>query len=185
MKKIKKVKKVKKIKLESLPKIHRRLFKIWSEKVRLRSNNICEYCGRKVGDVENGKPIVAMNAHHLQSRKNKYNPIKWDLHNSICVCPKCHKFSCENSFHNSPVVTINWLMKNRPDRFNYVLEHFNDKVDLENRLILKEIERCLVEDANLDLNKLLEIEKEFPREQKPKKLPPIPAPEIDPKTIGL
>ena len=162
-----KVKKINKIKLESLPKIHRRLFKLWSEKVREKSNHTCEWCNKKIGDKgEGGNPITAMNAHHLQSRKNKYNPLKWDIRNSVCVCPNHHKFSCNESFHNSPVVTINWLMKNRPERFNYVLEHYNDKIDLENRFILKEIERCLLEDDALDLAKLKQIEIEFPREPK-------------------
>ena len=162
-----KIKKIKKNKLESLPKIHKRLFKIWSEKVRERGNNTCELCNKKVGDIGEGeKPLVAMNAHHLQSRKNKYNPIKWDIRNSVCVCPKCHKFSCSESFHNSPVYTINWLMKNRPERFDYVLKHYNDKLDLENRLILKEIERCLVDNESLDIEKLKQIEKDFPREPK-------------------
>jgi len=104
-----------------------------------------------------------MNAHHLQSRRNKSNPLKWDIRNSVCVCPLHHKFSCSESFHNSPVITINWLIKNRPERFNYILEHFNDEVDLENRLILKEIERCLIEDIPLDINRLKQIEIESPR----------------------
>jgi hypothetical protein len=181
---MKKEKKSKKNKLESLPKIHKRLFKLWSEKVREANNNTCEWCGKKIGDIgEGGNPIKAMNAHHLQSRKNKYNPLKWDIRNAVCVCPNHHKFSCSESFHNSPVVTINWLMKNRPGRFKYVLEHFNDKVDLENRLILKEIERCLIENVPLDLEKLQQIEKEFPREQKKPKLPPAQDITID--TIGL
>ena len=183
---MKKDKKGKKVKLESLAKIHRRLFKIWSEKVRKLGKNICEFCGKKVGDVgEGGNPIKAMNAHHLQSRKNKYNPLKWDIRNAVCVCAKCHKFSPDASFHLSPVVTINWLMKNRPERFNYVLDHFNDKIDLENRLILKEIERCLVENAPLDLNKLKQIEQEFPREQKKPKIIPTPSQDINSQNIGL
>jgi len=159
-----KIKKIKKVKIESLPKIRRRLFKLWAEKVKEKANNTCEWCNKKPGDIgEGGKPITTMNAHHLQSRRNKSNPLKWDIRNSVCVCPLHHKFSCSESFHNSPVITINWLIKNRPERFNYILEHFNDEVDLENRLILKEIERCLIEDIPLDINRLKQIEIESPR----------------------
>jgi hypothetical protein len=58
---------------------------------------------------------------------------------------------------------MNWLIKTHPDQFNYIIEHFNDKVDLENRLILKEIERCLNADEFLNIDRLREIEKNNPR----------------------
>ena len=167
---MKKVKKIKKIKLESLPKIYKRLFKLWSEKVRSHANNACEYCGRKVGDLSSeGKPLIKVDAHHLQSRKIKDNPLKWDILNAVCVCPLHHKFSTNESFHKSPVVTMAWLIKNHPERFNHVLIHFNDIVDLQNREVLKEIEKCLNEGIQLDLAKLKSIETQFPREIKPKK----------------
>jgi hypothetical protein len=154
----------KKKKLESIPKINRRLFKLWSEKVRARAKNTCEYCGKKVGDLsEEGKPLVKVDAHHLQSRKISNNPLKWDLRNAVCACPLHHKFSCNESFHRAPVITINWLMKNHPERFNYILEHFNDNIDLQNREVLKEIEKCLNEDLPLDIQKLKEIETANPR----------------------
>jgi hypothetical protein len=157
----------KKKKLESLPKIHRRLFKLWGEKVRSVAQNTCEYCGRKVGDLDDdGKKLVKVDSHHIQSRKVSGNPLKWDVRNSVCACPLHHKFSCNESFHRAPAVTINWLIKNRPERFNYILEHYKDKVDLDNRLILAEIERCLNNNELIDVEKLKQIEKEFPRQPK-------------------
>jgi len=157
-------KRPRKEKLESLPKIRKRLFKIWSEKCRERANHKCEYCGRGKGDLnENGKPLVKVDAHHLQSRKISGNPLKWDLRNSVCVCPLHHKFSCNESFHKSPIITIAWLIKNHPERFNYVLEHYNDTVDLDNRNILGEIEKCLNNNEPLNIDKLKEIEKNYPR----------------------
>ena len=160
-----------KTKLDSLPKIHRRLFKLWSEKVRERASHTCEYCGRKVGDQnESGQKLKKVDAHHLQSRKIKNNPLKWDIRNSVCVCPMHHKFSCNESFHHAPIITINWLISKHPDRFNYVLEHFNDIVDLDNRLILEEIERCLNNNEFIDFKKLKDIEKNFPREKKREKI---------------
>jgi len=161
--------KSRKKKLESLPKIHRRLFKLWSEKARTNCNNTCEFCGRKVGDIgEDGKKLSKVDAHHLQSRKIRNNPLKWDLRNAVVACPLHHKFSCNSSFHRGPVVTINWLMKNRPEKFNYILEHYNDEVDLDNRDILKEIERCLESNEPINVEKLKEIEKNNPR--KPQKV---------------
>ena len=162
----------KKKKLESIPKINRRLFKLWSEKVRSRANNSCEYCGKRVGELSiDGKPLIKVDSHHLQSRKIKDNPLKFDILNAVSVCPLHHKFSCNESFHRSPIITINWLIKNHPERFNHVLEHFNDTVDLQNRDVLKEIEKCLNEGKSLDLNKLKEIESKYPRQPKKSKKP--------------
>jgi len=160
------LKKEKKKKLDSLPKIHRRLFKIWSEKIRDRAKNTCEYCGIKKGEMgKNGKIITKLDSHHYISRIKKDSYLKWDLENGVCACSGCHKFS-EDSFHRSPVTTMNWLIKNHPERFNYILEHFDDKVDIDNRFILSEIERCLLNNESLDFAKLKQIEKEFPRELK-------------------
>ena len=162
--------KIKKKKLESIPRINRRLFKLWSEKARERANNTCEYCGRKVGDLNiDGKPLTKVDSHHIQSRKVKDNPLKFDLSNAVVVCPLHHKFSCVESFHRSPVVTIDWLIKHHPERYNHILKHFKDTVDLQNREVLREIEACLNEGKTLDIDKLKEIEKLNPREVKPPK----------------
>lgn len=163
--------KVKIKKLESIPKINRRLFKLWSEQVRKRSNNCCEYCNKKVGETDQeGKTLKKIDAHHLQSRKVKDNPLKFDIFNAVAVCPLHHKFSCNESFHRAPVVTINWLIKKFPERFEHVLMHYNDTVDLQNREVLKEIEKCLNEGQKLDINKLKEIERNNPRQIASKKV---------------
>lgn len=162
-------KKSKKVKLQSIPRINRRLFSKWSLIVRERAKNCCEYCGKKVGENLDGNKLIKVDAHHLQSRKIKDNPLKFDINNSVCVCPFHHRFSCNESFHKAPVITINWLIKNHPERYNYVLEHFNDRVDLQNREVLKEIERCLDAKESLDINKLKDIAKQFPREVKERK----------------
>lgn len=147
--------------------IKRKLFKIWSEKVREKADHICEYCGASVNNPEN--TCNKVDSHHIQSRKIKNNPLKWDIRNGICLCPFHHKFSCNESFHNSPVVTINWLKENIPDKFNYILEHYQDEVDLDNLHVLEEIEKCLIEDKNIDINHLKKIEENNPRGRRKKK----------------
>ena len=165
------MKKPKKKKLESIPKINRRLFKLWSEKIRERHNQRCEYCNISKGEKgHNGKIVENMNAHHIISRVKKDSYLKWDLINGICCCSGCHKFS-EDSFHRSPITTMNWLLQNHPDRYSYLLEHFNDKIDLQNREILYEIERCLNEDKPIDILRLKEIEAKYPRQPKKSKKP--------------
>jgi len=159
------MKKDKKKKLDSLPKINRRLFKLWSEKVRARGGNKCEFCGKIKGDIqESGKPITKIDAHHLITRQIKDNPLKFDIRNGVGADPTHHKFG-SLSFHKNPVITIAWLIKNRPDDFNYITEHFPDNVDLDNRAVLSEIERCLNANEFLNIEKLKEIEKNNPRKE--------------------
>jgi hypothetical protein len=158
----------KKKKIESLPKIKRRLFKLWSLAVRERGGHQCEYCGIKKGDLNKNDKVTKIDAHHILSRDVKDCPLKFDIMNGIGVCPFCHKFGIP-SFHRDPVTTITWLQEHRPDRYEYVLKNVRFTVDLDNRKVLAEIEERLNANESLDLEKLSEIEKEFPRkERKPK-----------------
>ena len=148
-------KKPAKKKLPSIPKINRKLFKLWSEKIKERSGGVCEYCGIKVGEIgPNGKAINKLDSHHIISRMKKNSFLKWDLNNGIHVCPKCHKFG-EDSWHRSPVTTIYWFIKNHPDRMEYLMANFNTKVDLQNRDILAAIEQSLINNQPIDINNLV------------------------------
>jgi len=163
-KKKKKQKKQKKKKLDSIPKINRRLFKIWSLAVRGRAGNKCEFCGLGKGDIgASGNPINKIDAHHLLSRDIKDCPLKFDIMNSVAVCPFHHKFGIP-SFHRDPITTITWLQENRPDRYEYILINSKERVDLQNRKVLEQIEISLKQNMSLDIKNLQEIEKLFPRQ---------------------
>lgn len=160
--------KIKKKKLDSIPKINRRLFKLWSEIVRERSHYTCELCGIKNKEINKNGIATKIDSHHLLSRDIHNCPLKFEILNSVAVCPSCHKWSIP-SFHRDPITTITWLQKNHPERYNFVLENSSIRVDLENRMVLEEIEKRLINKESLDLNKLKEIEKQFPRQlKKPK-----------------
>lgn len=165
------VKKTKKKKIESIPKIKRRLFKIWSLAVRERAGHKCEFCGVSKGDIrinnDNKSISTKIDAHHLLSRDIKDCPLKFDIMNGIAVCPFCHKFGIP-SFHRDPITTIHWLRTNRLDRYEYVLNNSSVKVDLDNRKVLAEIEECLNQNLSLDLEKLKVIEDQFPRSKRAK-----------------
>jgi len=155
----------KKVKLDSIPKINRRLFKLWSEAVKDRANNKCEFCGVAKGE-DNGHGLVnKLDSHHLLSRKIKNCPLKFDVRNGVLADPFHHKFGIP-SFHRDPVTTITWLIKNRPENHKFVLENSLVTVDLDNRSVLAEIEKRLKAKEPLDIDKLKEIEKQFPREMK-------------------
>ena len=178
---MKKTEKIKKKKLESTAKIRRRLFKLWS--LIVRKNSECEFCGIENKATNINGISTKLDAHHLISRDVKDMPLKFEIKNGICLCPICHKWGMP-SFHRDAITTITWLIKNHPDRYNYVLNNSSVRVDLDNRLVLEEIEKRLIAKESLDLERLKQIEKDFPREQKPKKLPPL-APDITSETIGL
>jgi hypothetical protein len=169
MKKIQK--KTKKKKLDSLPKIKRKLFKIWSLAVRERAGHKCEYCGIERGAIHINKKGASIktkiDAHHLLSRDGKDCPLKFDILNSVAVCSSCHKFSFP-SFHRDPITTIHWLRENRNERYEYVLKNASFKVDLDNRKVLEEIGNRINENLSLDLEKLKAIEEEFPRKKRVK-----------------
>jgi len=160
-------KKVKKKKLDSIPKINRRLFKLWSLAVRERAGHKCELCGVAKGHIytnDKGKEIkVKIDAHHLLSRDIKDCPLKFDVMNSVAVCPTHHKWGVP-SFHRDPVYTISWLQKHHPDRYEYVLKYERAfTVDLKNRKVLEEIESRLKDNLHLDFAKLKEVEAMYPR----------------------
>jgi hypothetical protein len=162
-----KKKTTKKKKLDSLPKIRRRLFKLWSEAVRERGGHQCEYCDIKKGDLNKNGKVTKIDAHHLLSRDIKDCPLKFDIMNGIGVCPFCHKFGAP-SFHRDPITTVTWLQEHHPDRYEYVLKCASLTIDLDNRKVLEEIEERLKAHEPLDFDKLVEIEAQFPRRKKPK-----------------
>jgi hypothetical protein len=157
---------------QKLSTVRNRLFRLWSEAVRKRAGDACEYCGVKKGEIhinKKGKEIpTKIDAHHLQSRDVKDNPLKFDIYNGIALCPTCHKWGSD-SFHRCAPTTMNWLMTHYPERYFYVIENHYVRVDLDNRKVLEEIENQLKTLEHLNLDKLKQVEEEFPRPSKVKK----------------
>lgn len=79
----------------------------------IRSANSCEVCGR----------TGLLNCHHFIGRRVR--PLRWALENLICCCSSCHTMG-KTSFHTDPQFAIKWMQENRPDDYNYCLEHKND-----------------------------------------------------------
>jgi len=151
--------------LKKISTIRHRLHKIWSTIVRERANYTCELCGIKKASINKNDKPEKIDAHHFLSKEIKDCPLKFEILNGISVCTFCHKFGIP-SFHRDPIRTITWLQKERPDRYNYVLKNADIRVDLENRKVLEEIENRLKKGLSLDLQKLQEIDKQYPRKNK-------------------
>ena len=154
-------------KLDPIPKIHRRLLKLWSEMIRKNNNYKCEYCGSSRNDINSNNKKVKIDAHHLLSKKIKNCPLKYDKNNGIALCTNHHKFDVP-SFHKDPITTITWLQEHRPDRYEYILKNAHVRIDLDNRNVLEEIEERLRKGEPLDLDKLKQIEELYPRITKKK-----------------
>jgi len=83
-------------------KLRDQLDKLWSEIVKQRAANVCEYkaCSK----------TTYLNAHHIFSRSNL--SVRWDLDNGICLCSGHHTLT-NNSAHKSPIEFIEWLKQRR------------------------------------------------------------------------
>jgi len=132
---------MKKTKLEPIPKIIRRLYRLAVEFCRERAHYTCEVCGMKKGDLYNGK-VQRVESHHLFSRHFKNSPLKFALENLICLCTLCHKTG-PKSAHKNPIVFGEWLRIHKPEQYKYILDHWEDKIDLKDRNVLYNIEENL------------------------------------------
>ena len=138
-------------KLTSIPVLNRRLFKLASIVCRERAGFKCEICGMKKGDLYKCKP-QRVEAHHVMSRSNKNSPLKWDIRNLICLCTLHHK-TYKFSAHRHAIWFAEQFKKIRPDDYDWILEHSNDEVDLNDRTVLEIVEKCLKNNLPLDLEK--------------------------------
>lgn len=73
----------------------------WSELVKLRGNNQCEYCGKR----------SYVQSHHIFSRSKK--SVRWDPQNGIALCAGHHTLSSQFSAHKTPLEFTDWLYKYR------------------------------------------------------------------------
>lgn len=74
----------------------------WSELVKLRAGNKCEYCGTT---------SKQLHSHHIFSRHNKST--RWDVHNGICLCAGHHVLSAKFSAHKTPTEFTYWFERYR------------------------------------------------------------------------
>lgn len=152
--------KSKKNKKLTVSKLRLKLMKLWSEKVKELDDNVCIVCGKS----------ERLNAHHLLSRDIKNCPLKYDIRNGTSLCPEHHKFSGIFSAHKAPIPFYDWFKKKYSDKYNFVLDNSNFRIDLDNRFVLEEIEKCLIENRKIDFKILEKIEFENRRPSLRKKL---------------
>ncbi len=124
-------KKKKRKKLEPIARIRRRLMRLWTAKVGEMWGHKCAVCGNE----------HLPNAHHIENR-NTSAALRYDPMNGILLCPSHHKFG-KDSAHKGGIWFADWLQRNHKDRWDYVLLHRSDNVNLNDRDTLAELEKRL------------------------------------------
>ena len=164
--------KKKRKKLKSIPAIRRKLMTLWSLAVRSRDGFQCLLCGsgpNVVADEITGIRTTKCDAHHCLTRDAADSPLRYDIRNGVTLCSLHHKFCNTMSPHKAPIPFYDWLRVNRPEQYHFVLNNCELKVDLRNRHVLQEIQDRLIAKEPLNIEKLKQIEKEFPRKSRAKK----------------
>jgi hypothetical protein len=98
--------------------------KIWKLSIIERDGGICQRCRRDLNIVkENGK-FPRKHPHHIvsfNSVKRTFPQLVFDTKNGILLCARCHKDS-PDSAHQSPLEFTLWLMENKSEQYNYLVE---------------------------------------------------------------
>ena len=100
--------KKKKTKGQLLAAFKRKCLRLWSQRVRDRAQNKCEWCGVQE---------KYLNCHHIVSKK--FRPLRYDLHNGVLLCVRCHKWGM-HAAHNNPILFLEWLIHIHPDYSQYL-----------------------------------------------------------------
>ncbi len=108
-----------------------KLDKAWSELIKLRAGNKCEYCGK----------TSYLNSHHIYSRSKKST--RWHPENGVCLCVGHHTFSSTFSAHKTPLKFTDWLQRYKGndwiDRLRIRANHIHKYHKFEKEILLKEL----------------------------------------------
>ena len=90
---------------------------IWREAIIKRDNNKCQLCRK---DLSSCNPI-ARQVHHLLDKRN-FKELITNIDNGILLCYRCHRVG-KYSAHMNAVFFSNWLKKNKPHQYNFVMSY--------------------------------------------------------------
>ena len=83
--------------------------KLWSLAVKIDWDHRCAVCGHRGN----------LNSHHLVPRQ--HTATRYDLHNGICLCRRCHQFCPDVSPHQNAAGFIVWLEQHIPSRYHWLM----------------------------------------------------------------
>lgn len=123
--------------MKKLKGVDGKLDDAWSELVKLRAGNKCEYCGKK----------SPLNSHHIFSRSKKST--RWLPENGICLCVGHHTFSSTFSAHLTPTEFTYWLERYKGKNFIDLLTIKSNSVHklhpFEKEILLKDLNNQISE----------------------------------------
>ena len=89
-------------------KLAKKALELWAKIIRLKGS--CEICGKTNFLV----------AHHIVGKRNLR--LRYDLRNGVCLCAGCHTMKRESA-HQDQVWFHFWLINNRSNDWNYIVEN--------------------------------------------------------------
>ena len=112
-------------------KLEDKLDKIW----RTHTNERCAIC--ETLPPSERVNYTQVHPHHLIPRGHKAT--RWEEMNRIWLCPTHHTMGADSA-HKSPIWFSEWLKKNNPEKYQWVLEHMN----LTKHFTLSELEELVM-----------------------------------------
>ena len=110
------IKKQDKLIKQTLEKAKKEAHILWRNSVYERDNWTCQLCGTSYKDKPNFAGLQPM---HVFSKEN-YPQLRYDKNNGVSGCFYCHKNSPQSP-HLDGFVFTHWLMKNKPEQYNYLI----------------------------------------------------------------
>ena len=114
--------------------IDKKLDDAWSELVKLKAGNKCEYCGAD-------RKVKQLHSHHIYTRSNKAG--RWNVSNGVALCAGHHVLSSSFSAHKTPVEFTRWLDKYKGiefmDMLSFKVRQISKLHKFEKEILLNEL----------------------------------------------
>lgn len=114
---------------EEIKILQRKALSLWKKRVKERAGGKCEACGN----------TKHLQCHHIESYSTNQG-LRYDEENGLLLDRTCHKFG-RKSAHKSFCFVYNLMRIERCGSLNYLLEHYEDKVEITKEFLLETIER--------------------------------------------
>ena len=97
--------------------------KVWREKIFERDGYACVFCKKQFGNNGGLHPSHILPDNTKTSKK--YDLVRFDINNGLSACAYHHIFG-QDSLHNNPIFVVEWLKKNRPQQYEYLMKKYNE-----------------------------------------------------------
>jgi 5-methylcytosine-specific restriction endonuclease McrA len=124
-----KSRRVKKQSSKTKSKLKEELWQLVRQQILKRDKMTCQWCGKKITSTHDA------HISHVKSKK-LYPNLKFDPMNLKLLCYRCHIYR----WHKDPDDAITWFKEKFPERWNYIMKHKEDVVQLTEKDLKKLID---------------------------------------------